>query len=85
METQKNVKSKPISFETSDLPLASFLKASKLALVGVRKEGNRVFFQFADPKAEALAISFFNDVKVPAASYARAFQEVKTLIYGRVH
>ncbi len=71
-------------YDTSDLSVAAFLKASKIPLEGLKREGNRVFFQFSNPKAESLALSFFNDAKVSAASYARALQELKTLIHGRV-
>ena len=71
-------------YETSDLYAASFIKASKIPLLGIRKEGNRIYFQFSSSKAEELAMSYFNDAKIPAATYARNFHELKSLIHGRV-
>ena len=82
MVNQKNPQQ--TNFETSDLPVAAFLRAKRIPLVGTRQDKGRIFFQFSHPKAEALAFSFFNDAKVPASSFSRAFQELKTLVHGRI-
>lgn len=74
METNK-------PFEVADLAVAAFLKARKIPLVGTRKEGNRVFFQFAHPDSQEVAFSYFNDAEIPASSYSQAIQELKTLLF----
>jgi len=86
METKKTKSTvdQANSFETSDLAVASFLKAQKIPIAGMRREGNRVFFQFSHPKAETIAFSYFNGAKVSASSYSQAFQELKTLLFGRI-
>ena len=81
--TMDNKNRQKLVYETSDLALASFLKAKKVPIAGTRHDGDRIIFQFDYPNAENLALSYFNDAKVSAASYARAFQELKTLIHGR--
>lgn len=79
MKTQKE-------YETKEIELASFLKASDIQLNGIRKNGhNKVVFRFNNEGEEAdrKAMEFYtgNDT-VSASKLFASFKMIKNLIFA---
>jgi hypothetical protein len=72
------------TIETPDLYLAAFLCCLDQELLGTRRVGPRVFFQFTkDAELEQLKIGWYsNQATVLAQSYASAIKSLKGLIHS---
>jgi Domain of unknown function (DUF5659) len=71
------------TYETTDLYLGCFLKASGLRLLGVQRDGRRTTFVFEDrPDRSDLIRSFYNDGTVRVNDFKNALQDLKAIIYN---
>src|SRR5262249_10212119 len=72
-----------MTYETTDLYLGCFLKASGLRLLDVRRDGRRTTFVFEDrPDRSDLIRSFYNDGTVRVNDFKNALQDLKAIIYN---
>ena len=72
-----------MTYETTDLYLSCFLKASGLQLLDVRRDGRRTTFVFEDrPDRSDLIRSFYNDGTVRVNDFKNALQDLKAIIYN---
>ena len=70
-------------YETSDLYLASYLKARGLLLVRTERQGSRVVFTFEDrADRQDLVLSFYNDGMVHVNAFTHAIQDLKAVVYN---
>jgi len=71
------------TYETTDLYLGCFLKASGLRLLDVRRDGRRTTFVFEDRSDRSdLIRSFYNDGMVRVNDFKNALQDLKAIIYN---
>ena len=71
------------SYVTTDLYLASFLKAQGLKLIDTEREGRRVSFVFEDRSDRKDAVSaFYNDGVVRVNDFTHAIQDLKAVVYN---
>lgn len=70
-------------FETTDLYLGAYLKAQGMNLAGVKREGRRTTFIFAErADRRELVRGFYNDGTVRVNDYKNALQDLKAAIYN---
>lgn len=70
-------------YVTTDLYLASFLKARGLRLLDAEREGRRVSFVFEDrPDRPEMVRAFYNDGTVEVNAFTHAIQDLKAVIYN---
>jgi hypothetical protein len=75
----ENLKTYPVS----DFYLAAFLKAKKMKLVDISREGRRVTFIFEDrDDRSVLTKDFYNDGDVQVNPFIHAIQDLKSIIYN---
>lgn len=67
-------------FETTDLALASYLKMKGLKLSGTKRSGPILTFQFADDRAEELAIDYTNS---EFAKFEAELRSLKKLVHSK--
>ena len=68
---------------TTDLYLASFLKAQGLRLLGAERDGRRVSFVFEDREDRRDMIrGFYNDASVRVNDFTHALQDLKAVVYN---
>ena len=70
-------------YVTTDLYLASFLKARGFRLVETEREGRRVAFVFEDREDRKSAIrEFYDDGLVRVNDFKHAIQDLKAAVYN---
>jgi hypothetical protein len=71
------------SYATSDLYLASYLKARGLTLRDTQREGRRAVFVFAD-RGDRLDLvrDFYNDGTVQVSAFVHAMQDLKGVVFN---
>jgi hypothetical protein len=71
-------------FETTDFYLACFLRCDGFRLVGVRRDGPRSVFQFANrADCRAAMLDFFdNEGTVRPLAFAATIKDLKALIHN---
>lgn len=73
-----------ISYRTSDLYYAAYLRVAEVPFLGVEREGKRVVFLFdsTDASLSDLKRGYFSDTaRVPALSYVQAIRSMKALVH----
>jgi hypothetical protein len=70
-----------MTYETTDLYLGCFLKASGFRLLDVRRDGRRMTFVFEDrPDRGDLIRSFYKDGILRVNDFKNALQDLKAII-----
>jgi hypothetical protein len=70
-------------YSTTDLWLASYLKANNLRITDIEREGRRVTFIFEDREdREQLVKDFFNDGLIKVNALKNAFQDLKSVVFN---
>jgi len=67
-------------YKTSDLYLASFLKAKGKIILKAERTGQKVFFHFSGISDSDIT-GFYNNEKVGAITYKDALNNLKTMIF----
>lgn len=69
-------------WETHDLRLGAYLKTKKYSILGVRRNGNRIIFQFIDKDARTKDISDYHARRsvVEPVAYMGAIGELRDMI-----
>jgi hypothetical protein len=71
------------NFETSDLHLASFLRAKGAHLVNHRQEQARIYFAFEYRKdLQKWVEEYWNDGRIGVSSYVKSLADLKTIIFN---
>lgn len=71
------------TYETSDLYLASFLKARGMRLNALRRDGRRATFVFEDcTQRTALIAGYYNDDVVRVNDFKNALQDLKAAVFN---
>jgi len=70
-------------FETSDLYLAGFLRASGARLVRTGQDGPRVVFSLEGSGIQELARAYYQDGQVGALAFTASIRDLKALVHGR--
>ena len=76
MDESKNV------WETHDLRLGAFLKTKKYSILGVRRNGNRIIFQFSDKETRTKDIGDYHARRsvVEPVAYMESISELRDMI-----
>ncbi len=70
-------------YQVSDFYLAAFLKAKKMKLIDISREGRRVTFVFEDREdRQQITKDFYNDGSVQVNPFIHAIQDLKSIIYN---
>jgi hypothetical protein len=69
-----------MDYKTTDLYLASYLKAIRTPFKGTKRDGGKIAFVFDQVSQETIN-GFFQDVQVGVNSYKNAIQDLKDMIY----
>jgi len=70
-------------YVTTDLYLASFLKAQGMKLIGTERQGRRVSFVFEDrPDRESAVLEFYNNGVVRINDFTHAIQDLKAVVFN---
>jgi len=71
------------TYETTDLYLASFLKARGMRLLDIHRDGRRATFVFEDrPDRAELITGFYNDDVVRVNDFKNALQDLKAAVFN---
>jgi hypothetical protein len=71
------------TYETTDLYLASFLKARGMKLADIVRDGRRATFVFEDqPQRHELIIGYYGDELVSVSAFKNALQDLKAATYN---
>lgn len=72
------------TYLTSDIWIASYLRARGARLTGTTRSGSRVIFEFEDrDHCEQLAMEYVNGGAVEVNSLKAAWNDLKTIIFER--
>jgi hypothetical protein len=71
------------NYGTTDLYLASFLKARGMRLLRTEREGRRATFVFQNRiDREDLLRDFYNDGQIQINAFVHAMQDLKAVVYN---
>lgn len=70
-------------FKTTDIKIASYIKAKSIDVDSVEWVGDRAKFCFDSPYAEDLAMEYMRGGDAVASKLFWAFDELKSVIYNR--
>lgn len=84
LDTAVTANPRPARYETGDFYLPCFLRCIGYDLQGLRREGRRALFVFADrPSRQADLMGFFgNKAEVKPLQFVSAIKDLKALIHN---
>jgi len=71
------------TYETTDLYLGCFLKASGFQLLDAKRDGRRTTFVFEDrPDRRDAVLAFYGEGTVRVSDFKNALQDLKAIVYN---
>lgn len=69
-----------VSYETTDLSLASFLRCREFAIENIKRQNGRTTFVFADtPQLRQALLDYANDGEVSVRSFCSTMRDLKAI------